>query len=143
MGNWRTVNIVGTCDAADLPALGAAVNIGDDWDRFHCLCNPGPSICGLGDWTGATIDARGNLAERDYRVEDVAKALEKLVAVAPSLTVRVHCGDDYEDATCVATVVAEDGAVSIDGPQVPAVATLGEGEMAANMFAALLGARRV
>lgn len=127
MGNWRTVTITGSIDAADVPAARAFVELGDrpvDWDRFHCLCWTGPSLCGLGRWIpkdGGQIDAVGNLAERDYGVEEVAETLRNLVAVAPSLDVKVHCGGDWENTTCVATVTAREGQVTISDPEVAEV----------------------
>ncbi len=127
MGNWRTVTITGTIDPADVPAARRYVEIGDDWTNFHCLAFVGMSLCGLGRWVpplGGTIHAVGNLAERDYTPEDVAEALTGMVAVAPSLAVKVHCGDDWESTTCIATVMAVDGRVSVGEPE---VATVGEG----------------
>lgn len=127
MGNWRTVNIEGTIDQADVPAAIARVEIGDDWADFHPLAFVGLSLCGLGRWIprdGGQILQIGNLAERDYSVEDVAGALRTLVAVAPSLTVRVHCGGDWESQECVATITVADGEVSVGPPQVE---TVGQG----------------
>lgn len=131
MGNWRTVTISGSIGQQDADAARAFVELGDDpanWDTFHCLCWPGPSLCGLGRWIppgGGEIRAVGNLAERDYSVEDVADALRQLLAAAPSLCVKVHCGGEYEDTTCIATVTAHaDGQVTV-GP--PEVASVGDG----------------
>ncbi len=124
MGNWRSVDIVGSISPQDAPAAAEFVNTGQDWDLFHCLCYSGPSLCGLGPWippTGGQIRATGNLSERNYGPEDVAVTLEKLVAIAPSLELKVHCGGDWEDATCVATVTVHDGVVSIGPPEVAKV----------------------
>jgi hypothetical protein len=142
MGNWRSVHIEGTCSAEDLPALRHAVCIGDDWNRFHCLCHSFGSLCGLNDWTGTEIDAVGNLAERGYSVEAVAEQLKELVKVAPSLTLRVHCGGDYEDRKCVATIVVENGEVRTEPPQIETLREMGEGAMRANFIGALLDAQR-
>jgi hypothetical protein len=131
MGNWRTVTIVGTIDPADVPAARDFVDIGrDNWDRFHCLCYTGPSLCGLGRWipvapppdgSVVAIEAFGNLSERDYGVDDVAEVLGRLVNVAPSLTLKVHCGGEWESTTCSATVTVQDGVVSVGDPEVKAV----------------------
>jgi hypothetical protein len=132
MGNWTTVHISGTCKTEDLPALRKAVNTGDDWDAFHCLCNTG-GLCGLGDWTGETMSAIGNLAERDYDVEDVAEQLKELAKVAPSLNLKVHVGGDYESLDCVATVICKDGVVTIkELPSIP------QGQIEGNLIKALM-----
>ena len=59
MGNWRTVEIEGSIAPVDLDVARAFVNTGEDWDRFHPLCNYGPSLCGLGDWVAENIAAIG------------------------------------------------------------------------------------
>lgn len=120
MGNWRTVQIVGSCPPEQVQALHGALEWDDDWDRFHCLCNS-RSLAGVGNWADPTINAAGNLAERDYEVGDVAQQLEKLADVAPGLNVKVHCGDDWESDTCIATVVLADGKVTVGPPEVAAV----------------------
>ncbi len=127
MGDWMTVNIIGTIDAADAPAAVAFVETGQDWDRFHCLSFAVPSLCGLGRWMpegGGDINAVGNLSERNYDVSSVASTLRDLVAVAPSLRLKVHCGGEYESTDCVATVTVEDQVVTVGGPE---VAKVGEG----------------
>lgn len=140
MGNWRTVRLTGTVSADDLPALQRWVNIGDDWDDFHPLCNVGFSLCGLGDWTGTEMSAVGNLAERDYEPADVADALRKAVEVAPSLTLKVHCGGDWEAKECAATVTVADGQVSVGAPEVPVVCGDELGDKAtANLMRAMTG----
>jgi hypothetical protein len=134
MGNWRTVNIVGTIAPNDLPAARAFVNTGDDYSRFHPLCNYGFSLCGLGDWTAEEVLACGNLSERDYSVEDVAETLRQMVAVVPSLALKVHCGGDYESEDCVATITVAGGNVFVDPAEVAKLGDmvpLSKGRMAA------------
>lgn len=121
MGNWRTVTIVGTCPPDELAAIEANVVIRDimaadqEWLPL-CYSN---SLCGLGRWPAATFNVTGNLFERDFTVEDVADHLRKLAALAPSLRCKIHCGDDWESDTCIATVtLAEDG-VTVGEPEVP------------------------
>lgn len=137
MGNWRTVQIIGTCDKADLDALKGAVTVGDDYEGFHCLCYCGPSICGLGNWPAETINAIGNLAERDYSVDSVADALRDLVTAAPSLNVKIHCGGDWEDRTCIATLIAGGGSVTVAEPEIAELPEISQAQMADNFFACL------
>jgi len=137
MGNWRTVTIKGTCDVRDVPALKEELDPGKDYDNFHCLSNTS-GLCGLGMWSGKTIDASGNLAERDYSVESVAETLEGLAKVAPTLSVKVHCGGDYEDKTCVATVTLADGKATIGKPEVETVEGVSDETMQRKMMAALM-----
>lgn len=130
MGNWRTVMISGSVAADEVPALLAAVRYTDkDWDNFGPLAyGQTPSLCGLHDWVRPTVQAAGNLAERDYGPEDVAEHLRKLLAVAPSLRVKVHCGADWEKPECVATVTVSRGAVTVGPPEVETVHGVSESE---------------
>lgn len=120
MGNWRTVHIVGTCDETDVPALRKAITLTPGFERFHCLLG-GLGLMALPIWAESKIDAIGNVAERDYEPEDVRKELEALSVVAPSLAVKVHCGADYEDQKCIATVTLAAGKASVGEPEVEAV----------------------
>ena len=141
MGNWRTVTITGSIGVQDVAAARRYIELGNDpanWGGFHCLCWPGPSLCGLGRWippAGGKIRAVGNLAERNYDINDVAEALRHMVTLAPSLELKVHCGGDYESDTCVATVTVHAGEVSVGPAEVP---TVGEG--LADLSVARLGA---
>ena len=138
MGNWMTVNMLGTCAAAELPALRKACNPGKDWDNFHALCFDGsPSLCGLNDWTGEKISAIGNLAERDYTVASVAKTCEMLVKAAPSLTLKIHCGGDYEDKKCAATITVENGTVRTGEPEVAELMDISPAQIETNMRRAM------
>jgi hypothetical protein len=147
MGNWRTVTITGTIGAEDAAAAQEFVELGDDpktWDRFHCLCWPGPTLCGLGRWIpagGGNIAAVGNLAERDYDVDDVAETLRRMLTVAPSLDVKVHCGGDWEADACTATVTARAGQVTVGPAEIP---TVGEGmdEQGSDRLVEFIGAAR-
>lgn len=139
MGNWMTVQIVGTVAAADLPALRRWVRTEGDWDRFHPLCYFGPSLCGLGDWTAETMDTVGNLAERDYSAQDVADALRQAVALAPSLNLKVHCGGDYESSDVVATVTAVDRVVTVGEPEKATLPEVDESVTRSRLAAALFG----
>tara|TARA_R110002072_G_scaffold248548_1_gene407530 strand:- start:1416 stop:1835 length:420 start_codon:yes stop_codon:yes gene_type:complete len=138
MGNWTTVHISGTCNAGDVPALKAAVNTGDDWDAFHCLCNSG-GLCGLGDWVCEEMSVIGNLAERDYGAEDVAAQLREFAKIAPSLNLKVHVGGAYESLDCVATVNCIDGAVTINDAEIKTLASIPQAQIQANLMSALTG----
>jgi hypothetical protein len=117
MGNWRTVNIQGTCAAEELPALRKSITVDKDYENFHCLSNSGGMI-GLGNWPAEQMDVTGNLAERDYSVNAVAWQLEELMILAPSLRLKVHCGDEYESLQCIATITVGDRQVSIGDPEI-------------------------
>lgn len=138
MGNWRRVNMIGSCDMKDLSALREEVNTGEDWDRFHCLSNTGHhGLGGLNDWVHEKISAIGNLAERDYSVESIVETLQKLVQAAPSLTLTVHCGDDWESSKCIATITVKDGKVVRGDPTIPELMEISEEQIMGNLMKAL------
>ena len=137
MGNWTTVSISGTCNAKDVQALKAAINIGNDWDAFHCLCNTG-GLCGLGDWGATEINVIGNLAERDYDTQDVVEQLKELVKIAPSLNLKIHIGGDNESLDCVATVNCLDGDVIINEAEIKTLPSIPEGQIKSNLMSALI-----
>lgn len=117
VGNWRTVNIVGTIDPAEVEAARRYLAV----DRYSQGRTIGPlsiseGLCSLGDWPAPTVMAVGNLFERNYSVRDVADHLSKLLDWAPSARLKVHCGADHEDETCVATITVEDGRVTVGDP---------------------------
>jgi hypothetical protein len=127
VGNWRTVNIVGTIPEADVQAIRDRVTydtVGDDWEGFGPLSydprNPG--LCGLDRWPQPQVFAAGNLAERDYSVEDVAEALAGLAVLSPGMVLKVHCGGERESTSCVATISVRDGQVTVGPAEVDQVA---------------------
>jgi hypothetical protein len=138
MGNWRRVEIIGTCSPADVEPLRRALTYDQNTlDGFHCLVNGG--LCGLPNWAAERIHAVGNLAERDYSPGDVAFQLIALGQVAPSLAVRVHCGADYEKEECIATVTLVAG-TAVVGPGLKAtIPTQDQETMRANVIAQLSG----
>lgn len=136
MGNWRTVAIKGTCDVGDVPALKEGLNPGKDYHNFHCLSST-RGLAGLGMWAGEVIDDGGNLAERDYSVEQVAKTLEDLAKLAPSLAVKVHCGGEFEDKTCINTITLADGKATVGDPEVETVEGVSDEKMQRNLMAAI------
>lgn len=127
MGNWRTVNITGTMRPEDALALCRLLDTAgtfgtghEVWDApYACLSfdTLRPGLCGIGRWPAARTDAAGNLAERDFTVEDVADALRALVHVAPSMLLKVHCGGDWESDECVATISVGEGLVVVGKPE--------------------------
>lgn len=118
MGNWRTIHIVGACKPDDARALQDWLSADYMDSRWGCL--HGGGIFGLHNWAGEKIGAVGNLGERDFTVEDVATELTGIIkTVAPSLRVRIDCGDDHESREVVATILTdEDGTVEIKPPMV-------------------------
>lgn len=143
MGNWRTVYIIGKCRADEVDALRQAVCIDfhKEWDRFHCLCYSGPSLCGLTNWPAERINAVGNLAERDYSVEDVAASLRNLIKIAPSLDIKIHCGGDWEAKQCIATVQGAGGKVAILEPEITILPAISEIQMLGQFFRAVTQAK--
>jgi len=134
MGDWMTVKIVGTCSKADLPKLTDAVDWERDRDRdFHCLSFTG-GLAGLPMWAQENIDVIGNCAERDYTPNDVAKVLGDLAKIAPSLNVKVHCGDHYESENCIATITLANGVVTIGDPEIATIGMISEKQMHDNLM---------
>jgi hypothetical protein len=145
MGNWRTVNVTGTMSAAGAAALrawlGYTYEPGDAaLDHFGPLSFSldSPSLCGLGDWPAEQVSRCGNLAERDYSVQDVADELRKLVHIAPSMLLKVHCGGEYESGECVATISVGEGVVAIGGPERETVDGPSEAQILGNFARNLL-----
>jgi hypothetical protein len=97
-----------------------------------------PSLCGLGDWPGEQVDRYGNLAERDYSPEDVAEELRKLVHIAPSMLLKVHCGGDWESDDCVATISVGEGLVVVGKPERETINRPPTEQMMGNLMANLL-----
>lgn len=132
MGDWMAVNIVGSCDTRELDALRRACRMGtgecddlDDDSGYGPLCIDGiVSLCGLGDWVAESMCVVGNCYERDFTPDCVAKQLRKLVLVAPSLSLKVHCGGAYEDKVCVKTVTTAGGVVTVGNPEIAKLSEL-------------------
>jgi hypothetical protein len=147
MGNWRTVNMSGTIAEADIPALrerlSYSYNTPGGFDNFGPLSfsTDSPSLCGLNNWVRPVVNATGNLAERDYSPEDVRAELEKLLAIAPSMLLVVHCGGDWESDDCVATIRTGEGLAVLLPPEVASVSGPTAEQMQANLMANLYGSR--
>jgi len=132
MGNWRFVNIEGTCDLSDVPALRASLTVDRDYTDMHALSNTG-GLAGLPDWSGERISAQGNLAERGYDEECVLECLEGIAKKAPSLAVRIHMGGDNEGRECVATVTLVGGKATVGKPGVETLADAPDSQVMDNM----------
>jgi hypothetical protein len=141
MGNWRTVHIMGTCNEKELPTLKAAISLDYSDEDWHCLCNGG--LCGLPVWAQERIDVTGNLAERDYDENDVAKTLEQLAKKAPSLAVEVDIGGNYESKDVAATIILERGKARIDIPRRATIPDVTETQIMGQFMAQLNKAGRV
>ena len=148
MGNWRTVNITGTMAAGhaaklrdlldDRDNIGTA---GDVWDQaYACLSfsSTRPGLCGFGAWPAERVNAAGNLAERNFSVEDVAEALRALVQHAPTMLLKVHCGGEYESDECIATISVGEGLVVVGKPEVEKIVPPPEGQMLGNLLTNML-----
>ncbi len=150
MGNWRTINIVGSIPTDELEA--ARKTCFYDYMNFdnvpkgfqeHALCY-GSSIglCGIGRWPDDQMNVTGNCFERDYDVEMVADALRIVVKAAPGARIKIHCGDDYEKLNCVATITYDGGEVVVGDPEIETLREIGE-EVIRDRFARnLLGDKR-
>lgn len=145
MGNWRTVNLVGTMSAAHAALLLDLLDEGPDYERgwdqpYACLTfsRARPGLCGLGEWPAEHVNRAGNLAERDFTVEDVARALRALVEVAGSMMLKVHCGGDYESDECVATISVGEGLVVTGKAEVATIAGPSDEQVMGNFMRNLL-----
>ena len=146
MGNWRTVNITGTiARQSEVDALRKHLDYepgGGEGDYSHfgplSFNSTRPSLCGVGDWPALQVDRCGNLAERDYSVEDVAETLRELVHIAPSMLLKVHCGADYESDECIATISVGEGLVVVGEPERETIDGPPESQMLTNLFTNLL-----
>lgn len=144
MGNWRTVDMRGHMDAAEAQDMIEYLSYEDDWSKWEtdaaCLLM-GKSICGLDQWVeyDGTIDAVGNLAERDFGNDDIEKALVHLVGRYPSLELTLHSGSDWESLTCSATFHVKDGVVTRCEPEVEEIREIGGSMMQARLMSMLRG----
>lgn len=139
MGNWRRVNVVGTCEKSEVSKLRELLGVSWADERWDCLCNGG--IAGLPNWGDESFDAVGNLGERGYGPQDVASHLVKLAEACPSLRAKVHCGGDNEDSSCIATVDLYDGKVTIEPAEISGIREIPTDQMHGNLLLQLIGRR--
>lgn len=137
MGNWRRVQLLGTCAADEVKPLWDRVVYDihdlDSLDGFGPL-SAGSGLCGLSKWPAEAISAVGNMAERDYDEDSVKSCLEELAVIAPSLALIVHMGGDYEVDECVATVTLLKGQALVGPPGVEKIPPLDEDAMKGRLF---------
>lgn len=136
MGDWRRVQIIGTCGAEDIPKLKELLTAGDDYSNFHCLVHTG-GICGLPNWACEKIEVVGNLAERGYDEGSVSEHLELLHSACPTLNVQIHVSDANESDNCIATVIAGENGVCVAMPLVKKIPQVDESQMRSNIIAAM------
>jgi hypothetical protein len=148
MGDWMTVNIVGTCGPDELDALCKAARVdirnpSDDEDEWGPLSvDPStPSLCGLDCWPAESMCVVGNCFERDFTPDCVAEQLRTLVRTAPSLALKVHCGGPYEAKECVKTVTVAGGAVTVGEPEITKLPELSTDMMTGRIARQLLKPR--
>ena len=139
VNNKRTVWLIGTVSAGDLPKLQGFVRTGRDYQGFHALCHYGPSLDGLNDWPAQVMDVVGNLPGHGYTIDEIAEVLLWAAATAPTLCLKVHCGGDYEDREAVATITVADLDVTIGPPEVPRLRSTTDVERVDRVVDALLG----
>lgn len=132
MGNWRTVRIVGTCPSGQVEELAKQVIPRSDYANFGPLTFTS-SLCGLPMWAAEKIEAVGNLAERDYEPDDIAEHLLQMAHDVPGLKVKVHCGGEYEDNKCVATVILENEHAEVAPPEIELVGSISQEQMVNNL----------
>lgn len=139
MGNWTTVNIKGTCPADELHELREFTRFNTNtYEDFHCLVSS-DGLCGLGDWAQEVMNAQGNLAERGYNYESVAKELTRIAPKVPNADIKIHIGSDYESLECIKTVHLHDGEVEIKEPEISTLDEISEDKIEKNLYKAMLG----
>lgn len=153
MGNWRTVNITGTMSERNATVLREYLGYPGYWHRDRhdhpawqhfgplSFCRDQPFLAGIGDWPAPAVNRAGNLAERDYDVEDVAATLRELLPLAGTMLLKVHCGGDWESLECVATISVGEGLVAIGKPEVERLQPMSDEQAELNVIRAL-SARR-
>ena len=70
-----------------------------------------------------TIDAKGNVYERDCEVDDLLNELTALSNKFRTLEMLLHIGGDYESTLCKATIKVENGVVELLEPQLKEVSS--------------------
>lgn len=136
MGNWTRVQLTGTCDQSEVPTLRAALDPGKNYENFHPLVCGG--VCGLPNWAAESINATGNLAERDYGVSDVERTLSELAIKCPSLAVKAHVGGDNESDECVGTVTLANGIATAGPAEIDSIPEINQADMRNNLLRQLM-----
>ena len=120
MGNWRTVNITGQMNSDEALAMIGELSSENAWDSPAACFKMSRSLAGLNQWVkeDGTINAIGNLAERDFDNDDIEQGLNYLAGLYPSLHLTLHSGSDWESLVCSATFHVKDGSVERSTPEV-------------------------
>jgi hypothetical protein len=137
MGNWKTVRIVGTMSAEDAQKVRKYLSCGFDSNDWGCLHNGG--MAGLPNWGKEKVNCIGNLGERGYDEDSILKELEKISEFAPSLSISIHMGDDYERTNCVKSIVLQNGKGQILDPLIEDIGSIPQDQVEANLLAQLRG----
>ena len=151
MGNWRTVNISGHIGADEIDAARELLTRAANYDSWmyddgeneeicslFCLAF-GEGLCGLRDWIrpNGTINAVGNLHERDFDNDDIEKALSILAKRFPTLELTLHSGDDWESLHCTATFHVKDGECKRCPPEIEELSEISSESIMENLWATL------
>jgi len=138
MGNWRRVYILGSCqDVESLDKQLRCEEFGSE--TWHCLCYMSKGgLCSLGNWATRSINAIGNLVERDYSVGDIVSQLRIIAKAVPSLDIKVHCGGDWEIDNCVATISVCQGEVTVGAPEIKELPQIPDSQIQANLLGWLI-----
>lgn len=142
MGDWMTVQVVGMCDASEVAALRSAASY--DWETGKGFYGPlaiGGGICALGEWPSKSMSITGNCAERGFTPASVAEHLELLAKAAPSLEVKVHCGEPYESSTVAKTVTLRGGKAVVGDPEIERLPDIDQDAMAGRLLKQLMKPR--
>lgn len=146
MGNWRTVNIKGRMDATEAKdAIEFLKKVAREYcdEPVDCFAI-GNSLCGLNQWIqdDGTIDAIGNLFERDFDNDDIEEALKCLAEKYPSMELTLHSGSDWESLVCSATFHVKDGEVERCEPEIKELHKISEAMMRGRFFEQIYGKMR-
>jgi hypothetical protein len=138
MGNWRTVNIVGTCPESEVKPLREALFVGTadvSGKKLGPLSVYGvPSLYGLDDWPAPVMNVTGNLAEQDYAVGDIVRQLRtEVIVAAPGIDIKIHFGDEYESKRVIVTIHARDKNVYVGPGEINCLSTPNMKQLVAKM----------
>lgn len=134
MGNWRRVQIIGTCKKDEVYLLRKAISVAAP---FHCLSYT-QVICGLGDWAKENINVVGNLAERDYQPVDIITALHKYIVLkVPSLELIIRIGGGYESDSCVGVIKVKNEIIEYLSPDINKMPEISKDHIRKNMYRAM------
>lgn len=141
--SWRRVHLIGSIAPHEKDTLRARLDCRDIFDP-EVLDRMGPlsfasAALGLPPWPAPgpsdQIEAVGNMSERGFEPDDVARQLDELAHVAPSLAIVVHVGEEDEGRHCVATVVkVRSRPARVAEPQQRLIPNEPKGQLTANVL---------